>query len=137
MAHTLDQDLGDPILWAWQAHQALTNAAKATLAGTGPPEHVSLTSHTITSVHHPQVDVIVDEKRAMTITFDLTLTFELEALLLTVQRGYLVGLSPAGCHAEMTFGAHGIDVTRSKDYRLPEVVNVRNGLPLLPSSAYA
>ncbi|TKK79148.1 hypothetical protein FDA38_10955 [Kribbella jiaozuonensis] len=73
----------------------------------------------------------------MTITFDLNLLFRLEALLLTVQRGYLIGLSPAGCHAEATFGAHGMEVSRSEDYRLPKLVEVRNGLPLLPAAAYA
>jgi hypothetical protein len=136
VAETLELDLGDPIVWAWQTHHALKEAARATLAGTGSPEHVSLATHKISSVHHPQVDVIVDEQPPLTITFDLTLLFRLEALLLTVQRGRLVGLSPAECYVEMTFGAHGMNVSRSRRYALPELVNVQIGLPLLPASAY-
>jgi hypothetical protein len=136
LAEALTLDLGDIIFWGWQTHHSLQAAARATLAGAGPPQHVSLATHGITSVHHPQVDVIVDEQQTMTITFDLTLIFSLEALLLTVQRGLLIGLSPAGCHVEMTFGAHGMNVSRSWTYRLPDLVNLQYGLPLLPRSAY-
>jgi hypothetical protein len=136
LAEALTLDLGNLIFWGWQTHHSLKEAARVTLAGVGPPQHVSLATHRITSVHHPQVDVIVDEQQTMTITFDLTLTFSLEALLLTVQRGLLVGLSPASCHVEMTFGAQRMNVSRSWTYGLPDLVNLQYGLPLLPRSAY-
>jgi hypothetical protein len=137
LAKVLDQNLGDPILWAWRTHRDLKEAATATLAGTGPAEHVSLASHKISSVHHPEVDVTVDGQAPVTITFDLTLLFTLDALLLTVQRGLLVGLSPAGCSVTMTFGAHGINTTRSHRYTLPELIHIQTGLRLLPKPAYA
>ena len=136
LAEALKLDLGNVIFWGWQTHHSLQEAARATLAATGPPQHVSLARHQITSVHHPQVDVIVDEQQTMTITFDLTLIFALEALLLTVQRGLLVGLSPAGCQVDTTFGAHGMNVSHSWRYGLPDLVNLHHGLPLLPRSAY-
>jgi len=136
VTEALDLGLGNIIVWGWQTHRALQEAARATLPGTGAPRHVGLAIHQITSVHHPQVDVIVDEQPPLTVTFDLTLLFRLEVLLLTVQRGRLVGLSPAGCQVGMTFGAHGMNVSRSGRYVLPELANVQSGLPLLPASAY-
>jgi hypothetical protein len=136
VAETLDVRLGDVIIWGWQTNQAIQRAAKATLPGTGPPEHVGLYRHEIRSVHHPQVDVFINERPPLTITFDLTLVFVFDALLLTIQRGLLVGLSPAGCQVEMIFGAHGINATRSARYMLPALVEVEPGPPLLPASAY-
>jgi hypothetical protein len=136
VAEALTLDLGNIIFWGWQTHHSIQEAARGTLAGTGPPQHVSLAAHQITSVHHPQVELIVDEQNTATITFDLNLVFRLEALLLTVQRGLLIGLSPAGCHVEMTFGAHGMNVAHSWTYGLPDLVNLQYGLPLLPGSAY-
>ena len=137
LAKVLDEDLGAPILWAWRTHRDLKEAARATLAGAGTPEHVSLASHKISSDHHPEVDVTVDAQSPMTIRFDLTLLYTLDALLLTVQKGRLVGLSPAECSVTMTFGTHGINTTRSSKYALPELLTVHSGLRLLPKSAYA
>lgn len=137
LAKVLDVNLGAPILWAWRTHRELKEAARATLAGSGPPEHVSLADHKITSDHHPEVDVTVDPQPPLTIRFDLTLLYTLEALVLTVQRGHLVGLSPVRCAVTMTFGSHGINTTRSRTYALPELLTVHPGLRLLPESAYA
>lgn len=134
---TFDRDLGEPILWAWQTHRLLEKAASATLAGSGSPEYVTLAKHEISSIHHPEVDVTVDRQAPVTITFDLTLLFVLEALRLTVQRGLLVGLSPGACSVEVTLGAHGFDFKRSATYALQELVTLRTGLRLLPASAYA
>jgi hypothetical protein len=136
LASALSVNLGDVILWGWQTHHALRAAATATLPGTGPPQHVGLATHQIRSEHHPQVDVIVDEQPPMTITLDLWLVFKLDALLLTVQGGRLVGMSPAGCQVDMTLGARGMNVTRSKKYTLPELVQMGSGLRLLPATAY-
>jgi hypothetical protein len=134
---TFDRDLGEPILWAWRTHRDLQEAASATLAGSGSPEYVTLAKHEISSIHHPEVDVTVDRQAPVTITFDLTLLFMLEALRLTVQRGLLIGLSPGACSVEVTLGAHGFDFKRSATYALQELVTLRTGLRLLPASAYA
>ncbi|TCC01927.1 hypothetical protein [Kribbella soli] len=134
---TFDRDLGDPILWGWRTHRDLQEAASATLAGTGSPEYVTLAKHEISSIHHPEVEVTVDQQAPVTIRFDLTLLFTLEALRLTVQSGLLVGLSPGSCSVEVTLGAHGFDFKRSATYALQELVTLHSGLRLLPASAYA
>jgi hypothetical protein len=132
-----DRDLGDPILWAWRTHRDLKEAAIATLAGTGSPEYVTLAKHEISSIHHPEVDVTVDQQAPVTITFDLTLLFKLESLRLTVQSGLLIGLSPGACSVEVILGGHGLDFTRSAKYALQELVTLHTGLRLLPALAYA
>ncbi|RZT28011.1 hypothetical protein EV649_1787 [Kribbella sp. VKM Ac-2569] len=134
---TFDRDLGEPILWAWRTHRELQEAANATVAGAGSPEYVTLAKHEISSIHHPEVDVTVDQQPPVTLTFDLTLLFTLESLRLTVQGGLLVGLSPGACSAEVTLGAHGFDFKRSATYALQELVKLHTGLRLLPASAYA
>ncbi|MGW6195821.1 hypothetical protein ACWF0M_06705 [Kribbella sp. NPDC055110] len=137
LAETFDRDLGEPILWAWQTHRELQEAARATLAGTGSPEYVTLARHEISSIYHPEVDVTVDRQAPVTITFDLTLLFRLEAVRLTVQGGRIIGLSPGACTVEVTLGAHGFDLKRSATYALEELVTLHSGLRLLPASAYA
>lgn len=137
LAATFDRDLGDPILWAWRTHRDLKEAASATLAGNGPPEYVTLAEHEISSIHHPEVDITVDRWPPATITFDLTLRFTLEALLLTVQGGLLIGLSPGVCSVDVALSAHGFDFSRSAKYALQELLTLHTGLRLLPASAYA
>jgi hypothetical protein len=136
VAETLQFGLGDVIVWAWQKHQAIKEAAVATLSGDGEARYVGLADHKIKSEHQPKVDVMIDEQSTVTLEFDLTLEFKIEALLLTIQRGLLVGLSPARCDLEATFGAHGLNVSRSGKYRIPDLVQVRTGLPLLHRSYY-
>ncbi|MER7245546.1 hypothetical protein [Kribbella sp. NPDC000426] len=131
-----DHSLGDPILWAWQTHRDLKAAATATLDGTGQPEHVALAEHEISSIHHPEVDITVDQWAPVTITFDLTLHFTLEGLLLTVQGGLLIGLGPGACSADATLSTHGFELSRSAQYTLHELITLHTGLRLLPASAY-
>jgi len=134
---TFDRELGDPILWAWRTHRDLQEAARASLASTGSPEYVALAEHEISSIHHPEVDVTVDRLAPVTITFDLTMLFTLEGVLLTVQRGRLVGLSPGSCSVEVTLGVRGFDFKRSATYALQELVTLHTGLRLLSESPYA
>ncbi len=134
---TFARELGDPILGAWRMHRDLQEAARASLASTGSREYVTLAKHEISSIHHPEVDVTVDQQDPVTITFDLTVLFMLESLLLTVRRGLLVGLSPGSCSVEVTLGAHGFDLRRCATYALQELVTLHTGLRLLPASAYA
>ena len=83
------------------------------------------------------MDVTVDRWPPATIAFDLTLRFTLEGLLLTVQGGLLIGLSPGVCSVDVALSAHGFDFSRSAKYALQELLTLHAGLRLLPPSAYA
>jgi hypothetical protein len=131
-------DLGNVVVWGWQTHQALHAAAEATLAGTGPPQQVTLASHSITSEHHPAIDVIVDGPPNLATTVPLTvrLVIAIDTVRIAVQRGRIVDLRTAGCKLTATLDIGGISSTRSCDLALPRLVNLDPGAPLLPRAAY-
>jgi hypothetical protein len=137
VADALRFNLGDVIVQGWRIDRALHAAATATLPGTGPAQHVSLSEHTISSTHHPQIDVIIDEGPPLTITLTINLELGINALLLTVQRGRLVGLSPAGCRITAALAIGDITTPpRTRELALRELVTLNPGAPLLPPAAY-
>jgi hypothetical protein len=131
-------DLGNAVVWAWQTHRALRAAAEATLPGTGPPQRVALSTHTITSEHHPKIDVTVDGPPdfAATVPLTLTLTIKIDTVRITVQRGRIVDVQPAGCSIAADLDIGGITSTRTCDIALPRLINLDPGAPLLPQVAY-
>lgn len=93
----LNLDLGDMVISGWCKYTDLTKAAKRTLASPGSEEVVALATHRIVSTHHPSVDLIVNEAKAHTFKFDLTVTFDITGVAAVVRRGDLVALRGGKC----------------------------------------
>lgn len=87
----VEVDLGSVVIAAWTGYQHLRDAARRTLDG-GPPEDVVLGEHEIASTHQPVVDILVNGSSVNTLTFELTLSLALRAVIAVVDGGRLVAL---------------------------------------------
>jgi len=119
----LSLDLGDLVVAGWRKQGQLAAAAERTAANPGTSELVELATHRISSVHHPYVELLVNDVRVATVNFELDLEFEVKALVATVRDGHLVSLHSGDCDLAATLTAEGVRLaSRRRHFDLPLVV---------------
>ncbi|MGW1769046.1 hypothetical protein ACWCQL_34000 [Streptomyces sp. NPDC002073] len=129
----LGLDLVSLIGAGWSKHAALGAAARRTRRHPGSEEIVALATHTVTSAHHPQVDVLVDGVRAATVDVDLTLVFRITGLVAVVRDGRLTAVRAGDCAVEATLAVRQIVVAaRHGRVDLPATLRLRAPVELLP-----
>jgi hypothetical protein len=118
-------------------HQDLNSAARRTLAVPGSTELVALAEHQITSAMHPYVTVSVDGYDVATIQIDLSLLFDVKALVAAIRDGRLVALHSGHCDVTATLAIDQSDVTsRQARFQLPGVIPLGHGIQLLGAADY-
>jgi hypothetical protein len=128
----LDLDLGGLVIAAWGKWADLTGAAKRTFATPDSSEIVELAVHTITSAHHPSVELLVNDVHLATVRFELAVKFVIKGLVATVQHGRLVAVHAGDCDLTATLAAEGRQLAKREAHlQLPVLVRLGSGLPLL------
>jgi hypothetical protein len=116
-------DLGDLVIAGWRKQGQLAAAAERTAANPGTSELVELATHRVSSVHHPYVELLVNDVRVTTVNFELDLEFEVEALVATVRDGHLASLHSGNCDLSATLTAEDIRLaSRRQQFSLPVLV---------------
>lgn len=128
----LNLDLGDLLIAGWCKYTDLTKAAKRTLANPGTEEIVALATHRIVSTHHPSVDLIVNEAKAHTFEFELTVVFDLTGVTAVVRRGDFTALRGGKCVVTVTLKLEKTpwELSRKASIDLHLVVPLRRPIPL-------
>jgi hypothetical protein len=136
-AGLLDISLIGVLVSAWRTHHDLTTAARRTLAVPGSTELVPLAEHQITSTTHPYISVFVDGYHVATIHLDLSLLFDVKALLAGIRDGRLATLHSGHCDATATLAIDRTDViSKQTSFQLPGVIPLNPGIRLLGATAY-
>jgi hypothetical protein len=116
-------DLGDLVIPGWRKQGQLAAAAERTAANPGTSELVELATHRVSSVHHPYVELLVNDVRVTTVNFELDLEFEVKALVATVRDGHLASLHSGNCDLSATLTAEDIRLaSRRQQFSLPVLV---------------
>jgi len=137
VAGLLDVNVIGVLVSAWRMHHDLTSAARRTLAVPGSAELVPLAEHQITGAMHPYVTVFVDGYQVATIHVDLSLVFDVKALVTGIRDGRLVALHSGHCDVTATLAIEGTDVaSRQTSFQLPDVIPLSPGIRLLAATAY-
>jgi len=122
---------------AWRKHQDLTAAARRTLAAPGSTELVDLAGHRVTATQEPYISILLDGHRVATIRFELTLVFDVSALLAEIHAGRLAALHSGRCGITGALAVQGIEVvSRQAHLDLPGIIPLRQGMRLLPADDY-
>ena len=93
-AGLLNVNLIDVLVAGWREHHDLTSAARRTLATPDSTELIQLATHRVTEAQQPYVSVLVDGHRVATLNLDLSVVFDVSALLAGIRAGRLVALTP-------------------------------------------
>lgn len=136
-AGLLQVDLIGVLAAGWREHREIVGAARRTLAAPGSTELVSMVTHQVTVAQHPSVSVLVDSRRVATLQLDLSIVFDVRALLAGISGGRLVALHSGRCDVTVTLAVQGTELlARRAHLELPGVVSVGQGLRLLPVGEY-
>ncbi len=128
----LQLDVVDLLVRAWSKHAELVAAARRTAQAPGTSEVVQLATHRVTSVHHPYIDLVVDEVRIGRIHLELNLLFILRGVLAVVAYGDLVAIRCGNCTASAALSIEGLPVaSREATFDLRGKVTLGQGVPLL------
>jgi hypothetical protein len=91
-----------------------------------------LVQHTIRSVHHPGVDILLNEKKIEEITFDLEFLLTLEGIVLTIRDGRIVAIA-AGAYAGgavLKYKDFVLCETHTPQFEIPGVVQLEEGIAI-------
>ncbi|MGH4017305.1 MAG: hypothetical protein ACRDSL_25945 [Pseudonocardiaceae bacterium] len=129
----LDLELGDVLVSGWRKYTELVNAAERTLAVPGSKEVVVLASHRVSSIHHPSIELLVDEVKVYTLVFELTVEFNLTGVVAVVQQGELTALRGGECELTVTLALEKKPLLppRKAHVDLALVVALSPAIPLL------
>jgi hypothetical protein len=91
-----------------------------------------LAEHSIDSTFHPYVEIFLGSKRLQKITFDVTLTTQIEGLVLGVKNGCIVSLQLAKCEWTGSIATKGVPLVKRKLTKLdlPGRITLKRGIPL-------
>ncbi|MFI6004483.1 hypothetical protein ACIA98_29415 [Streptomyces sp. NPDC051366] len=129
----LDLDLVSLVASGWSKYEALKEAARRTRRYPGSEEVVALATHTISSAHHPSVDLLVDGAQAATVAVNLTVLFRITGLVGVVRDGLLAAVRSGQCAVEAKLAVRDV-VVASREGRLdlPATLRLREPIDLLP-----
>jgi hypothetical protein len=135
VAGLLDISLVGVLVAAWRTHHDLTTAARRTLAVPGSTELVTLAEHQVTSTAHPYIAVFVDGCHVATIQLDLSLLFDVKALLAGIRGGRLTALHSGRCDVTATLAIDHTDVlSKQTSFQLPGAIPLNPGIRLLAAT---
>jgi hypothetical protein len=129
-------DLGEVVVSAWTRYRALVDAGRRTRDAPGAPEDVVLAEHTVTSDHHPTVDVLVDGQVVASLTFDVEVSLTVRAAVAVVQAGRLTAVRAGDVEVAATLGLHGAELCRrSAQVLVGHLVRLGSGAPLVTAAS--
>jgi hypothetical protein len=132
LGRLLEQDLGQLLIAGLRHHGALVAAARATEENPAAVEVVQLAAHSITSTHHPYVDVVINGVKLTTVHFDLDFTFDVDALVGTVRSAKLVNIQSGHCLVTVALAYGGYEIaSRQVPLDLAVTIQLGDGVDLL------
>jgi hypothetical protein len=133
----LNVNLLDVLVAGWRKHQDLTSAAQRTLAVPGSTELVQLAAHQVSTSQDPYVTILIDGHTVATLRLNLSVVFDVSALMAGISAGRLVAVHSGHCDITATLAIDGVHVaTRQARLELPSETALRQSPRLLPAGDY-
>lgn len=128
----LDLDIGEIVSEGWRRMEDLTEAARRSMETPGSSEVVDLASHSVSSKHSPQVEMLVNNAVIARVQFELSLELVLKSVVATIRGGRLVEIHSGSCDITGELSAEGRQLAkREAHYEVPALVRLGDGIPLL------
>ena len=117
---------------AWKKYQNLKDDVEESRKSPDAIVLSRLAEHSIDSTFHPYVEIFLGSKRLQKITFDVTLTTQIEGLVLGVKNGCIVSLQLAKCEWTGSIATKGVPLVKRKLTKLdlPGRITLKRGIPL-------
>ena len=93
---------------AWEKYEEVSKYLDVNTYGKDEVFLIPLLEHTITSEHHPKIEVSLGETQLGEINFDLLLNLKLSGILLKINGGKIQGVKSGKCSSSGSFSCEGI-----------------------------
>jgi hypothetical protein len=102
-----------------------------------PPEEsnqVPLAPHTVTSTHHPFIEIVLGEKAICTLEFEVELSVKLEGAVVTIRDGKFREMATGEAGVEAMLSCEGSKLIEREigEYHLPGKISFGEGIPIRP-----
>ncbi len=104
----LDMRLKDILERAWGKYSEVQKFLNVEEFGVDEVFMVALHEHTITSVHHPKIEIRLGEVYIGAIDFDLQLRLVLSGIILKISQGKIQGVKAGKCKSKGNFSCEGV-----------------------------
>lgn len=93
---------------AWEKYEEVSKYLNVNTYGKNDVFLIPLLEHTITSEHHPKIEISLGETQLGYINFDLLLSLKLSGILLKISGGKIQGVKSGKCSSSASFSCEGI-----------------------------
>jgi hypothetical protein len=113
----------------WKKYREVAKALEDSKQKPAEPLYKPLLDHTIKSVHHPYIDLVLEETPVWKVVFDLTAALEVQGASLKIQNGQVMEILTGTCQASLQLACGGQLLKQAKTNRF----TLPGTLPLRPS----
>jgi hypothetical protein len=132
MTDALDTKVIDGWVLAWQKCNEVTEKAEMSRSAPDTPFSCILLVHSIESALHPYVKVLLGPKLVQKVDFDVTLTTQIDGIILNLKGGSIVSMQPGRCEWSGSIAVHGAELIKRslEQLDLPGSLVLKHPIPL-------
>jgi hypothetical protein len=130
----LDINISDILVAAWNKYQVLLKYTDRTKYPPNETFLVPLAEHTVTSEHHPYLEIMVEDQPVGRIDFDVLIALKLKGIILKVQDAKIMEIHTGTCKGKGTIKCEGLVIfaEETDSVPLPGSFKLGRGVPIVP-----
>ncbi len=128
----LDIRLSDILVAAWQKYREIRKYSDSIAYPPGETFLVPLAEHTVRSIHHPGIEILVDDHPVARIELEVEIALTMEGALLKISDGKIKGITTGSCSGKGIIKCEGFTVLEkeTEPFRMPGVIDLGEGIPI-------
>ncbi len=132
MKDLLDIGIPEIMVSAWNKYRILVKYLDREKYPPGETFLVPLAEHTIRSIHHPFIEILINDQSVGKIQFDLDLSFDLKGATLKIQDGKIKEILVGSCKAKGVIKFEDVVILEREtdSIDLPGRISLGEGLPI-------
>jgi len=132
IAEVLDVDILGILLGGWKKYRQLQQYRDPAKY---PPEEtilLTLTEHSISSSHHPKIEILAEQVLVASLEFTITLALTLEGIVLKVRGGKIREICAGRCRGKGTLACAGVPLLEreTERFELPGRIDLGDGIEI-------
>lgn len=127
-----DMTLGSILAQGWCDLSSVREAVDPSRTPADMTKSVTLASHELEWATRPKLVISIDGMKSLEVEFELLLTLDIDAAIMSVRDARIHGIALGKCHGEAKISCEGQPVYRCplKDIRFPGQLRFPDGIPI-------
>ena len=128
----LDMNIEDILIAAWKKHEEIKRYCDRKKYPSEETILCPLGRHKVKSVHHPYIEIYVNEESIGRMVFDLVLRFDLEGIILKIRDAKIMEIMAGKCKGSgsLKYGEVVLLKKESQKIPIPGNISLGSGIPI-------